>query len=509
MDIISICAVLGVYSLVSIPIWYFTFVGLCKRKQWVWPLRLWSAPAYLIHGIVSVHLFHGIRQDPRLAYATYLLASTGIKACMGILLPVWNITLACIVRKRVAKDPGAGNRKNKRKSRGYFYLLIVDAVVLALLAASVALTYRFLPFSFSGCRDTRNNARSRAFFSLIKHATGDEDMVVSCQRILMVQITTVLTIMCMTLQDLHMVRFVCLPAFGKAVVIFSIRALRMILCLDRNPKRLVSVEEKDTPQDKTNNTLASLFRCDDVAARLAGQLHYNDIVNTSLASKTLRNAVFSSSADRQQDQRRQRGGRHQPGELRKGSRNDRVELLAVHSCDAGEKEQCWACGILVCQSCKATENGVEAPRTATHTVECYAICTSCYLWRGSVQPAPLSATLRPGKLALQRPVCPDAHAGRAYYSYDSPRTSDTPPTTLLTVTLCPTCWVLGADQVTATREERETRLLRTGTALRRRLHCANCAKAMSKDRKRWWVYDCGAEIKHIHECQWEGHEIQG
>jgi hypothetical protein len=74
--------------------------------------------------------------------------------------------------------------------------------------------------------------------------------------------------------------------------------------------------------------------------------------------------------------------------------------------------------------------------------------------------------------------------------------------------LCRKCYALSNDKVTAAREERETRLLRTGTSLRRRIYCAKCAKALSMHRKRWWMYDCGdGEVKHSHECHWEGHSI--
>jgi hypothetical protein len=87
MDDERIRIVLGVYSAASLPSVIFTFVALLKKKQWIGRLRVLAAAPYLIHGIVSVHLFHSIRQDPELAYATNLLVSVGIKACVVSLFP--------------------------------------------------------------------------------------------------------------------------------------------------------------------------------------------------------------------------------------------------------------------------------------------------------------------------------------------------------------------------------------------------------------------------------------
>lgn len=87
MDDEGIEIVLGVYSAASLPSVISTFIALKKKKQWIGRLRVLAAAPYLIHGIVSIHLFHGIRQDPELAYATNLLVSVGIKACVVSLYP--------------------------------------------------------------------------------------------------------------------------------------------------------------------------------------------------------------------------------------------------------------------------------------------------------------------------------------------------------------------------------------------------------------------------------------
>lgn len=146
-----------------------------------------------------------------------------------------------------------------------------------------------------------------------------------------------------------------------------------------------------------------------------------------------------------------------------------------------------------------TDN-VKAPRTTKHLTDCYAICTGCYLLRGAGQPAPFFATLHPGNLALQRPTCSDSGMSD-WYAKKLKADEDSANA----VPLCLHCSVLGADEATAIREERETRSLRMGTALKRRIYCAKCARALPQDRKRWWVYDCGRAAEHSHECHWEGH----
>jgi hypothetical protein len=82
----------------------------------------------------------------------------------------------------------------------------------------------------------------------------------------------------------------------------------------------VDEKRKDQP-------LAALFRNDGVAAALAGHLHYNDIVNTSLVSKSLRSAIFVSP---------------------EGGASNRLDMLCEKSCTSGEKRECWACARLIC-----------------------------------------------------------------------------------------------------------------------------------------------------------------
>lgn len=134
----------------------------------------------------------------------------------------------------------------------------------------------------------------------------------------------------MFLQALHLMRFMSLPGLFRLAVIYAIRAIRIIQsCLGRIKHRDRSLEDTDTPPDEKSKTLASLFRSNGVTASLASHLHHKDVINVSLTSKTMRKAVFASSE--------------------KGSSSERREVLAVNSCDADEKGQCWACANVICQ----------------------------------------------------------------------------------------------------------------------------------------------------------------
>lgn len=133
----------------------------------------------------------------------------------------------------------------------------------------------------------------------------------------------------MCLQALHLMRFMSLPGLFRLAVIYAIRAIRVTSCVGRIRHRDRSLEDKDTPADEKSKTLASLFRSNSVTACLASHLHHKDVINASLTSKAMRKAVFASSE--------------------KGSSTERREVLAVNSCDADKKGQCWACANLICQ----------------------------------------------------------------------------------------------------------------------------------------------------------------
>ncbi|KAK0640823.1 hypothetical protein B0T16DRAFT_202587 [Cercophora newfieldiana] len=162
---------------------------------------------------------------------------------------------------------------------------------------------------------------------------------------------------------------------------------------------------------------------------------------------------------------------------------EHVEILAQKCC-VGSKSQCWACDGVVCEGCKVKRSSIPLPRTTDHVTGCYAICTPCYLVKGTSQPAKFSATLNPTDLSLQHHGC----------------SKNTPAVVPKEVGLCPGCSKRSPEQNSADREEREQRML--VKALLRRILCSKCQKPIPKEKRRWWI--CGTGD---HECHWSGHEV--
>jgi len=129
-------------------------------------------------------------------------------------------------------------------------------------------------------------------------------------------------------------------------------------------------------------------------------------------------------------------------------------------------------------------SSIPVPRTTAHITGCYAICTACYLVKGTSQPAKFSATFNPTDLSLQHHGC-----------------SNSNPTAVgKMVELCLGCSSRSPEENCADREEREQRML--AKTLMRRVLCSKCEKPIPKQKRRWWI--CGAGD---HECHWAGHEV--
>ncbi|KAK0616947.1 hypothetical protein B0T14DRAFT_538650 [Immersiella caudata] len=163
--------------------------------------------------------------------------------------------------------------------------------------------------------------------------------------------------------------------------------------------------------------------------------------------------------------------------------SEHIEMIAEKCC-GDQKRQCWACDGVICDNCEVMRSSVPVPRTTDHVTGCYAICTSCYLVKGTSQPAKFSATLNPTDLSKQHHGC-----------------SKTKPEAMSNeVALCPACAKRSPEENSADREGRELRML--AKTLMRRILCSKCEKPMPKEKRRWWI--CGAGD---HECHWSGHEV--
>jgi hypothetical protein len=68
------------------------------------------------------------------------------------------------------------------------------------------------------------------------------------------------------------------------------------------------------------------FLCHDILMLIAEQAHYIDLINLSMTSRSLRQAILP------------------PSEI--GARSER---LRIHACENGTKSQCWVCNIQICE----------------------------------------------------------------------------------------------------------------------------------------------------------------
>lgn len=123
------------------------------------------------------------------------------------------------------------------------------------------------------------------------------------------------------------------------------------------------------------------------------------------------------------------------------------------------------------------------PRTQSHSTSCFAVCTKCYLLRAPARPAPFEATKNTDDLSLQH--------------YESCKAKSAEP--LASVMACGSCAKDTVDEMSQTRERRDTESLRRSQA--GRLWCAECQKSLGKGRRRWFICDQG-----WHECHWQGHQ---
>lgn len=142
--------------------------------------------------------------------------------------------------------------------------------------------------------------------------------------------------------------------------------------------------------------------------------------------------------------------------------------------------------------------GLKAPRTDQHIENCFAICTTCYLYKHNVSDHPTSftAALHADNLSLQhqaQPSCPH---------YGNPISGNlTAVSPSEKITLCGSCGALENAEITVARERKETAAYQV--AARRLIRCLYCSAELPAEKKRWWICEAGR-----HECHWEGHEVR-
>lgn len=227
------------------------------------------------------------------------------------------------------------------------------------------------------------------------------------------------------------------------------------------------------PESAVNHLLARPRH--DVLVLISYKLHYIDIVNLSLASKSVRQAIFGSLELNQ----------------------ERTQQLRVNTCYSELKSQCWACGTQTCtvsnarldsiskltvhwQSCQFNRD-CEETTASVHLRRCRAQCSKCYLmefcskWKYYCN----------CRTSQTNPSAANSYSSyRPYYSTTSTCRSEQEATIQLH-RVCRSCMIMNKSELMAMSEKREKEEIRH--LARQPLRCSVCEDFLESKGPRWWI----------------------
>ncbi|KAF2811251.1 uncharacterized protein BDZ99DRAFT_298409 [Mytilinidion resinicola] len=208
----------------------------------------------------------------------------------------------------------------------------------------------------------------------------------------------------------------------------------------------------------SNPKLENIFNIEHLLLPIASNLHYDDLINLSLTSKSVREAVFPA-----------------------GDYEHRVRKLKAYSCNNNTKSRCEYCNKQVCAECTqcARMPGLAGLR---HLQLCRPSCTKCYF-----------KSIRPGlrRTAIDKRQC------RCWVSDASMQDH----------WICAECYAKSkfGFELQAARERRYKKQLREyaqgiGLPDGQKLECRTCKTEMQGGSVRWWVCSrCFGECtSHMH-----------
>ncbi|ORY19569.1 hypothetical protein BCR34DRAFT_134628 [Clohesyomyces aquaticus] len=213
-------------------------------------------------------------------------------------------------------------------------------------------------------------------------------------------------------------------------------------------------------EDGNPTGLAEFLGIYDVLMLVVEDLHYADIVNLSLASKSVREAVLpAADYDR------------------------RIKHFRMYACEPETKSQCWVCANTICQLCLIPRS--LRPNTLTwHLDTCHPYCTSCY-WSS------VAHTRLNSRTAIPRCICapPTAHPSFLQTLWRSATWySSRQPAYGVMRNICTECDRLSDAEIAGKREKRTKKELRDpqrdGCEV-----CWQCKEGLGGG-PRWWV--CGS-----------------
>ncbi|OCK79624.1 hypothetical protein K432DRAFT_417213 [Lepidopterella palustris CBS 459.81] len=204
----------------------------------------------------------------------------------------------------------------------------------------------------------------------------------------------------------------------------------------------------------------------DVLVLIARDLHYVDLVNLSLASKSVHDAVFPGS-----------------------DFLTRSEHFKMYTCDIASKTQCWVCTVQICDECQIIRSLRETP-LVFHLDICKPHCSPCYFSAVCQQ--------NTDRLGNTRCACaPRSEITKWQKIWHGPSATLNLSTTAPSRGICRLCNVLDDATLLGAREARSRAEMRDAGRFK---NCSKCAGSLGSRGPRWWVCGrCKKECRsHVH-----------
>lgn len=234
-----------------------------------------------------------------------------------------------------------------------------------------------------------------------------------------------------------------------------------------------SQQPNETRSGYSGEKLAKFLHID-ILTLISNHMHYADLINLSLTSKVVREAVFPSD---------------DPERARK--------LLERNTCTDAAKADCWACSRQICDLCA---NTIELTHewSWAHSEWCQPICTECYRLRLSLEQDKHGfGAISP----CSECDCMQGGQSSPFHKKDKPSDKPDPPRLDLQRQLCNFCYLLPMRECIKIRQARE--IPETKRLADQQPNCKSCRLALPSSGPRWWMCShCGDECRSSIHPPW-------
>ncbi|KLJ05895.1 hypothetical protein EMPG_10677 [Blastomyces silverae] len=198
----------------------------------------------------------------------------------------------------------------------------------------------------------------------------------------------------------------------------------------------------------------------DILTLVAQHLHYQDLVNLSLASKEMRQTVFPDG--------------HSGGGL---------GILRIYACDNATKTGCFVCQFPICGSCGNVRHFSRPQLDLLHEETCKPYCSPCFLTKICTRPKAHGRSC-----GRQITFAGKFHGSRAPFGPDGIEKDR------LVCSFCKRFHVLQCLEQRYERDKVKMERRLRDSKYRDDFKCKGCSKALPSCGPRWWICDaCGRE----------------